>query len=160
MRAFIMIMALLLTSGTFAACDSDENGDVTNNNDTTENFENMKLKITVGSRTLTATLEDNPTARDFAALLPMSVDLTDYARTEKVFDLPGGKRLSTQDAPAGMDPDIGDITYFLPWGNIAIFYKDFGYAGGLIKIGHIDDGIEALQVSGSISNVKFELVKK
>ncbi|MBT2621235.1 cyclophilin-like fold protein [Chryseobacterium sp. ISL-6] len=73
----------------------------------------------MGSRTLTATLDDNPTTRDFIALLPLMVKLDDYASSEKIFY--PSKKLSTQNAPAGTDPNLGDITYYGPWGNIAIF---------------------------------------
>ncbi|MDQ0618639.1 cyclophilin-like fold protein [Arthrobacter globiformis] len=68
--------------------------------------------------------------------------LTDYAGTEKVSDLPAS--LSTTGSPAGIKPVIGDITYYAPWGNLAIFYRDFGYANGLVKPGHIDAGISLL----------------
>lgn len=122
-----------------------------------ENIENMKLKITIGNNELTATFENNETTKGFIYLLPLTVNLNDYAGTEKVFDLSG--RLQTTGAPAGIDPEIGDITYYSPWGNIAIFYHDFGYSKGLVKIAHIDSGIETLQVSGSINNVRFELIE-
>jgi hypothetical protein len=108
----------------------------------------MRIRIRIQDRVITATLADNATARDFVALLPMAVTLDDYASTEKVTNLP--KRLSTEGAPAGVDPSIGDITYYAPWGNLAIFYRDFGYSSGLIKLGTIDAGMEALNVRGSM----------
>lgn len=46
---------------------------------------------------------------------------------------------------------MGDLTYYAPWGNLALFYRDFGYANGLIKLGHIDDGIEVFNVSGTVT---------
>ena len=101
----------------------------------------MKIRIDVDGTRMTAALEDNATARDFASLLPLTLTLEDYSATEKISDLP--KRLSTKDAPPGVDPSIGDITYYAPWGNLAVFYKDFGYSAGLIKIGAIDSRIEA-----------------
>jgi len=62
--------------------------------------------------------------------------------------------------PAGVKPTVGDISYYAPWGNIAIFYKDFSYSEGLVKIGHIDNGEEAFQISGSIDNVRFERIEE
>lgn len=82
------------------------------------------------------------------SLLPLTLTLNDYNKTEKVSDLP--KRLSTQGEPEGFDPDVGDITYYAPWGNLAIFYRDFGYASGLVKLGSIESGIELLQHKGAI----------
>ncbi|WP_090390291.1 cyclophilin-like fold protein [Niabella drilacis] len=116
----------------------------------------MKLKITIGDKTATAILYDNPTSRDFAAMLPLTVKLDDYSNTEKIF-YPSCK-LSTKDAPAGFDPSIGDITLYAPWGNIALFYKDFGYSNGLISLGKITSGMDAFTVKGS-ATVKFELEK-
>jgi hypothetical protein len=98
---------------------------------------------------LTATLLDNPTSRDFISLLPMDLTLEDYAQTEKVSDLP--RRLSTEGAPPGSAPSVGDITYYAPWGNLAIFYQDFGSASGLVILGKLDGGIEVLNVPGSQS---------
>jgi len=109
----------------------------------------MRIRLTINGKSTTATLIDSPTTRDFIALLPMTLKLDDYASTEKIAYLP--KKLSTQGAPAGIDPDVGDITYYAPWGNLAIFYRDFGYSSGLIKLGRFDKGVEALAVRGSLT---------
>lgn len=116
----------------------------------------MKIRLTMNGKAITATLTDSPTSRDFLAQLPMTLKLDDYASTEKIAYLP--KKLSTQGAPAGVDPDVGDITYYAPWGNLAIFYRDFGYAAGLVRLGRVDEGIGALGVPGSL-NVLIEAVK-
>lgn len=119
--------------------------------------EGMKLKITIGDRVLTATLYDNPTSRDFISMLPVTTTLEDYASTEKIFY--PDRKLSTEGAPAGFDPSVGDITYYAPWGDVAIFYKDFGYSNGLISLGRIDNnGIEQLRTAGD-EEVTFELVE-
>lgn len=116
----------------------------------------MKIRITLEDRVLTATLVDSQTTQDFISLLPLTLTLEDYAGTEKISDLP--RRLSTEGAPSGSDPSVGDITYYAPWGNLAIFYRDFGYASGLVILGELDSGIEALDVPGSVS-VTIELVE-
>ena len=117
----------------------------------------MQIRLTIDGQSTTATLMDTPTTRDFVALLPMTLTLEDYASTEKIAYLP--KKLSTQGAPPGVDPDVGDIAYYAPWGNLAIFYRDFGYSAGLIKLGRFDAGIEALDVRGSL-NVAIEVIGK
>jgi hypothetical protein len=91
---------------------------------------------------------NNATTRDFASLLPLAVTLTDYNATEKISDLP--KRLSTKEAPPGSDPAVGDISYYAPWGNLAVFYRDFRYSKGLVKLGTIESGIEALKRPGPL----------
>lgn len=102
----------------------------------------MKIRIVAAGQTFTAVLEDSEAARDFAALLPIDLTLRDYNRTEKVADLP--RRLATDSAPEGVDPAVGDLTYYAPWGNLAIFYRDFGYSRGLVRLGRLESGVEAL----------------
>ncbi len=115
----------------------------------------MRIRLIVEDTVITATLTDSETARDFTSLLPLTLTLEDYAGTEKISYLP--RRLSIEGAPVGSDPSVGDITYYAPWGNLAIFYRDFGYASGLVILGRIDGGMEALNVPGSV-NVTIELV--
>lgn len=44
----------------------------------------VKIRIDVEGAAITATLEDNETARDFVSLLPLAITLEDYASTEKL----------------------------------------------------------------------------
>lgn len=115
----------------------------------------LKIGITVGSRTITATMEDNAAARDFLSRLPLEVTLNDYNQTtEKIFY--PSPALTTAGTARGCVPIPGDITIYAPWGNVAIFCKNGSRSNDLIKIGHIDgDGIEALRVAGDV-RVKFE----
>ena len=117
----------------------------------------MKIRFLIDGKAVEASLLDNATARDFLSMLPLTLTLEDYASTEKVGYLP--RKLSTAGAPAGSDPSVGDITYYAPWGNLAIFYKDFGYASGLIRLGRFNSGIEALSVPGSLQ-VTIERVER
>ena len=80
----------------------------------------MKICMDIEGTAITATLLDTATARDFASLLPLTLTLNDYAATEKISDLP--RRLSTEGAPLGSDPSVGDIAYYSPWENLALFY--------------------------------------
>lgn len=118
--------------------------------------EEMKIRIKIGEKVATATLADSETARNFVSLLPLTLTLEDYNKTEKISDLP--KRLSTKGAPAGSDPAVGDIAYYAPWGNLAIFYRDFGYSNGLVILGKIDGDMEAFNAPGSVK-ATIELVK-
>ena len=102
----------------------------------------MKIRMEVEGTQITATLDDTAVARDFASLLPLSLSLEDYAATEKIADLP--RKLSTVGAPAGTDASAGDTSYYALWGNLALFYRSSGYATGLVRLGRIDAGAEAL----------------
>jgi hypothetical protein len=139
----MLLLALILAMALYhAPCGAEGGG--------------MKIRLRVGDKVFTATLVESETARDFISLLPLTLTLRDYAGTEKISDLP--KRLSTKDAPSGSDPFVGDITYYAPWGNLAIFYRDFGYASGLVILGRIDSGIEAFDVPNSV-RVTIELIR-
>lgn len=107
----------------------------------------MKIRMTINGKVMLATLADNASARDFYSMLPLTVSLEDHAGTEKISYL--SRKLSTADAPRSIDPAVGDIAYYAPWGNLAIFYKDFGYSAGLVKLGQIDSGMEALTFQGT-----------
>lgn len=116
----------------------------------------MKIAIKFEDTVITATLDDNPTSRDFVSLLPIALTLEDYAATEKISYLP--RKLSTEGAPPGSTPTIGDISYYAPWGNLAVFYKDFRDSPELIKLGKIQSAVEALNRPGKLK-VTIELVK-
>lgn len=114
----------------------------------------MRLHILIDGVQATGTLEDNESAREFASLLPLSLTLRDYASTEKIADLP--RRLSEKGAPpAGTAGAAGEIAYFPPWGNLAVFYRDFEYSHGLVRLGKIDAGTDVLSRPGAVE-VTFE----
>ena len=116
----------------------------------------MTFTISIQRHTVKGRLNDSSAAQDFALLLPLSVTLIDYAFTEKICDLPRG--LVTRGAPDGFAPRAGDVAYYAPWGNLALFYGDAEYAGGLVALGRIDTGIRHLKTAGPLEAV-IELLK-
>ncbi|WP_428897761.1 Cyclophilin-like [Parelusimicrobium proximum] len=116
-----------------------------------------KIEITAGGETITADINNTKTAQDFLALLPMEATLEDYVKKEKIIYL--NTKLSVEGAPLGADPAAGDIAYYAPWGNVAVFYKDAPYANGLIIIGKIDKGVGTLNTPRDIK-VKIEIAGK
>lgn len=116
----------------------------------------MRIRLDLEGTTLTATLDDTPSTREFLEQLPMELVLQDYAETEKISDLPG--RLSTAGAPDGFAPRTGDLAYYAPWGNLAIFHRDFRFSRGLVRLGRLDGGVEALRQAGPLRVVirRFE----
>lgn len=170
-RKLLLIPFLLVAVSSMAACTRGDNGPFSteepevpkqpggkddNDSDTpTPGVSSFDVNITVGNRTITATMEDNAAARDFLSRLPLEVTLNDYNNiTEKIFyPTPA---LTVGGVTRGCAPTPGDITIYAPWGNVAIFCKSWSYSRDLIKIGHIDEkGIEALSVAGNIP-VRFE----
>ncbi|MFJ8810802.1 cyclophilin-like fold protein [Streptomyces sp. NPDC102490] len=103
----------------------------------------MNIRVTLDGRPVDAVLNDSPAARDFAALLPLTLDLKDFHSTERVADLP--RTLDTAGAPEPAAATVGDIAYYAPWGNLALFYRD-GPAPSpdLLVLGHLDVGADRL----------------
>lgn len=75
-------------------------------------------------------------------MLPTTLTFEDYAGSEKISHLT--QDLSTADAPANYDPQVGDVTLYEPWGNLAIFYGDAGSSSGLVPMGHVESELELL----------------
>ncbi len=108
----------------------------------------MKIRFIFDDRSVTATLNDSPSTQDFVAQLPLTLELEDYANTEKIAYLPS--KLTKEGAPAGVSSKAGDISYYAPWGNLVVFYKSFGYASGLINLGKIDGDLSRFTSGGSM----------
>jgi hypothetical protein len=119
----------------------------------------MKIRMSVEGKppgeAMTGTLDDCVAARDFASLLPLTLTLEDYAATERIADPP--RKLTTTGAPAGATPEAGDICYYAPWGNLALFYRGAPHASGLVKLGRIDGGADVLRRPGSLT-LKIERI--
>ncbi len=101
-----------------------------------------KLKMTVNGQTISVVLYDTPTADALYEALPMELDFSDYNGTEKIAYPPAA--LPTAGEPDGCDPAIGDLCLYAPWGNLCVFYRDFRYSPSLIKLGHVENGMDVL----------------
>lgn len=89
-----------------------------------------------GAVVATATLDGNASAGDFALLLPLDLVLEDYEATEKIAGLP--RALATGGAPSAHRPVAGDLCFYAPWGNLAIFYRDGQLSDGLVRLGRLE----------------------
>ena len=140
---------------------------VENNNENTEQniesqgdeetLENARIKLTInGDKEVFVNLDDNQASRDFLEMLPLTLTFEDFNSTEKIATLPG--ELSTEGLPSGYTPAIGDFSYYAPWGNVSVFYKDFRYSNSLYKLGTIESGTEILGNINSDFEVTIERV--
>ncbi|MEP6644866.1 MAG: cyclophilin-like fold protein [Acidobacteriaceae bacterium] len=118
----------------------------------------MKINISIGGKILTASLADNATARDFVSVLPLSLSMKDLFGREKYGDLP--KALS-ENGPRKNRYEVGDIAYWSPNQQVAVYYHQDGESipsPGIIPIAKMDAGTEAFNVSGSVK-VAIEIAK-
>lgn len=119
----------------------------------------MKVRLRIKDTVLTATLMDRKTAQDFVSLLPMTLTMNDLFRREKYGHLPrqlseGGERTHSY--------EVGELVYWSPGPDVAIFYRHDRQSipdPGIIVIGKIDSGVEALNVDGPVK-VMIELANQ
>ncbi len=102
----------------------------------------QKVRLTFGQKTAVVELNGNTASRDFASLLPLTLKLEDYNNTEKISYLP--RKLQTKGSPNSCDPVRGMFTYYAPWGNLAIFVRDFRHSNGLVPMGTVISGMDDL----------------
>lgn len=111
----------------------------------------VRISITIGGQRLSATLSDSAAAKDLAAQLPVTIDMTDHGGVEKTGALPSPLSLDGQ--PEGADPDVGDLGYYAPGNDLVLYYGDQGYYSGIVVLGRLD-GTAAQRISameGSIT---------
>lgn len=105
----------------------------------------VRIRLTFHGHVLTATLYDNPSAHDLASMLPLELTIEDFGGNEKIVRLP---RKLTEDGSGPFNNERpGDLCYFKPWGNLALFYADYRW-DGLIRLGRFDSSFDALLVRG------------
>ncbi len=106
----------------------------------------MRLRFSFADQDFTATLEDNPSARDLLSMLPLDLTIEDYATNEKIAYLP---RKLTEDGSGRFGNEAaGDLCYYAPWANLALFHGPYGWSRGLIRLGRLDQGAKPLLVRG------------
>jgi hypothetical protein len=109
----------------------------------------MRIRIAFDRHDFAATPHDNPSARDFASMLPLDLALDDYADNEKIAYLL--RKLTEEGGGPFGDEAPGDLCYYAPWGNLAFFYAGYRHSRGLIRLGRLDGGVEPLLTRGKFS---------
>jgi hypothetical protein len=113
------------------------------------------IRITFGDTELTARLDDNATARDLAAQLPLTLTFRDHNNVEKTAPLP--RELTLEGAPEGHDPAAGDIGYWAPGGDLVFYYdSDAPFFNGIVRIGEFDGETDAIERQSEEFTVTIE----
>lgn len=156
---FTMAVCMMLS---FASCDAteydeqSENGteqNETNNQSDTIMTKNMRIKV--GNRTITATLEDNATARAIAERLPMTLPMMNLYGREMCYRF--AEALPTDNATIRAY-EVGEIIYYPPRHSFVIMYAQNGERFQMQSIGKIDDSLDFLENIGDV-DVTFEAVE-
>ena len=104
------------------------------------------LRFTIGDRRFAVEVGDTPPTRDLVAQLPLRLTFRDHNGLEKIAPLP--RPLTTDGVPSGADPEVDDLGYYAPTGELVLYYGDVGYFEGIVRLGRIDPALSALLESG------------
>ena len=114
----------------------------------------MNIEITVGTQTFTAELYENETARAFAALLPLELNMTELNGNEKYFYLDNALPTDAS-RPDGIR--AGDLMLY---GSecIVLFYESFSTSYSYTPIGRVQnpEGLATALGSGNVT-VSFNI---
>lgn len=108
----------------------------------------MQVKITSMGHTATFRLYETVAAKEFYDQLPLKLDLTNFRDAQWMFYPP--EKLSVTAREAYHNGKKGELSYYEPWGDVFMLYKDF-YAGDeMHRLGINLTGIEEIAgMSGS-----------
>ena len=101
-----------------------------------------QMRIMVDEHEIVFELNDSAAAESLYGQLPFQVEISDYSDDEKIFYPPEG--LETSNTPLA-DAKTGTLAYFAPWGDVVMFYKEFGSYNGLYELGQIISGGEYIE---------------
>ena len=117
--------------------------------DTQEGEERMQISVENNGNTIIFELNDSQAATDLYEQLPLTIETEDFSDNEKIFYPP--EELNTEDAPLAEGGE-GVLAYYAPWGDVVMFYDDFGANGSLFALGQAVSGQELIgQLSGEIT---------
>lgn len=102
----------------------------------------MIIQIVAGENIVTYELNDSIAAKNLYEQLPLTVDVENYGSNEKIFYPP--QALDVSDAPQASG-GMGVLAYYAPWGDVVLFYDDFGRNSSLYELGHVVSGSEHIQ---------------
>lgn len=118
----------------------------------------VKLKISFDSAEIIASIYHNQTSEAFLDSLPLTTVFEDFIGKEKISYLSG--KYPVDRKSNSIVPDEGDIMYYVPWGNLAIFYtRGHSVNKDLVPIAKIESGFTHLKSIDSASSVLIEKIQ-
>lgn len=149
-QLFFILLTLMSVLLNGASCNKEDNIKTKNNHQ----MANGKIKITVNSRTFTATLLENNSTKAFKELLPLTINMTELNGNEKYYDFSNNLPTNSSNPGAIKNGDLmlyGSKTFVL-------FYKSFSTSYSYTKLGTVDDvtGLASALGSGN-ATITFEL---
>lgn len=127
-KALVVLAALILGSGSMAET----------------------VEMVIADKAYPVELDEHDASKALIARLPMTLEFEDFGATERIAYL--NPKLDVGRAPTRTTPKAGDITYYVPWGNLAVFVRSFRSSESLVPLGRMsDEAMKALRDCGSTS---------
>lgn len=144
LRWFGLLCGLLV----FGACDATQlkasGSPITAATATAIQPEETRMWMTIGEHRFAITLAHTEAARAFAALLPLTIDMSDLNDNEKYAELP--KSLPTNASRAGTIRN-GDLMLYGSQ-TLVVFYLTFNSSYSYTRLGQVDDPANLAQALG------------
>lgn len=133
--------------------EQEQPGNNNENDNTDMNQEQFHIKIKVGNRELSATLQNNATTRALVAKLPLTLPMMDLYGREMCYRFTDA--LPT-DNVRSRGYEVGEIVYWPPRHSLVIMYAQNGEHFDMQQLGKIDSGVELFETTGD-TDVTFSL---
>lgn len=129
--------------------DTENGEDNPNGNETDSDMKTDSITLKIGNTTFRAVLEDNATARAFAALLPLTITMNELNGNEKYYMLPDN--LPTASSRPGRIEN-GDLMLY-DSNCIVLFYDTFTTSYSYTRIGKVvePNGLAAAVGNGRVT---------
>ena len=105
--------------------------------------DNIKIKVSDATNTITYELNGTSAAKSLYAMLPLEVAVQNYSNNEKIFYPPTAVSYGT-DCIEG-DCPAGTLALFSPWGNIVMYYGAASRYNGLYILGKAVEGADKIK---------------
>ena len=106
------------------------------------------ISVKFGDNTVIYELNNSPAADSLYEQLPITAEAEDFSTNEKIFY--PSRELDTGDSPVA-EGGAGTLAYYVPWGNVVMFYDDYSANGSLLELGQAVSGEELIrEMSGTI----------
>lgn len=120
-----------------------------------EEVTDLKIKITIGEKIFTATLEDNSSTRELVKNFPLEITLNELNGNEKYYKF--NKKFPSADKKVS-EIRAGDLMLYSS-SYVVLFYKNFSTSYSYTRLGKIDNPADLEKILGS-SNVKVKFERK
>ena len=113
---------------------------------------NMIVKVTARGHTATFQLYNTAAARELYEQLPLELELRNFRDAQWMFFLP--QRLNVTEREAYHNGIRGELSYYAPWGNAFMLYKDFYANDQMHRLGLNLTGIDEIAGMSGIARIE------